>query len=147
MSTKNLKETLKPLIKECLMELLFEEKGVLSNVINEVLSSKANGAKVAVMETKNKDQQTRKMFETMHKEMPQAKQQPAPVVHNKVISEASRAFGGLNPFEGTTPFGNDREELVKAPPTQSEAAMDNLLNQYAGKWSAITAKLNGEKEE
>jgi gas vesicle protein len=144
MSTKNLKETLKPLIKECLMELLFEEKGVLSSVINEVLSSKANNVKTSVMETKSKDQQTRKMIETMHKEMPQSKQAQ---VDNRVLSEASKMFGGLNPFEGTAPLGNDRDEMAKAPPTPSEAAMGNLLNQYAGKWSAITAKLNGEKEE
>ena len=109
------------------------------------MSSKAVSSNKTVMETKQKDQ-TRKMFETMQKEMPQVKQQPQ-VVNNKVLAEASKMFGGLNPFEGTTAFGDERQEMSKALPTASEAAMDNLLNQYAGKWSAINAKLNGEKEE
>ena len=36
MNREELKKTLKPLIKQCIKEVLLEESGVLSNIVSEV---------------------------------------------------------------------------------------------------------------
>ena len=46
MNREELKKTLKPLIKQCIREVLFEESGVLSKVVTEV----ARGMNVAQVE-------------------------------------------------------------------------------------------------
>ena len=103
------KKELKSLIKECLMELLFEEKGVLSNVIEEVV--KASG-KTLVSESREK-QDTRKLIKNMYSEAGlmealtpadklNAKQAVSP--SNPVVKQVTKQFGGLNPFAGTAPI-------------------------------------------
>ena len=89
------------------MELLFEEKGVLSNVIEEVV--KASG-KTLVSESVEK-QDTRKLIKSMYNETglmealtPAEKLNSRPPVspNNPVIKQVTKQFGGLNPFAGTS---------------------------------------------
>jgi polyphosphate kinase len=104
------KKELKEIIKECLKEMLFEEKGVLSNVIEEVM--KAQG-KTLVTENKA-ETETRKMIKNMYSEAglmealtPANKlQQRGKTLPDTspVVKQVSKQFGGLNPFAGTAPI-------------------------------------------
>jgi len=104
------KSELKAIIKECLLEMLFEEKGILSNVIEEVI--KAQG-KTLVTESKQ-TQDTRKMIKNMYSEegllealtpANKLQQQKRNTPENsKLVKEVSKQFGGFNPFEGTSPL-------------------------------------------
>ncbi len=103
------KKELKEIIKECLKEMLFEEKGVLSNVIEEVM--KAQG-KTLVTENKA-ETETRKMIKNMYSEAglmealtPANKlNRGKPVPESSpIVKEVKKQFGGLNPFAGTSPI-------------------------------------------
>lgn len=104
------KKELKMLIKECLKEMLFEEKGVLSNVINEVLESSAASSKSASINEKKDN--TRDMILKMHKaggdlfSSPLQEQKPVAksltTVKNPIVKQVVESFGGLNPFDDIT---------------------------------------------
>jgi hypothetical protein len=104
------KEELKNIIKECLLEMLFEEKGILSNVIEEVMKAQSKN-----LVTENKQtSETRKMIKNMYSEAglmealtPANKlQQRGKTLpeNSPIVKQVSKQFGGLNPFAGTAPI-------------------------------------------
>ncbi len=103
------KEELKNIIKECLLEMLFEEKGILSNVIEEVMKAQSKN-----LVTENKQtSDTRKMIKNMYSEAglmealtPANKLNRAKPVSEDapIVKQVSKQFGGLNPFAGTAPI-------------------------------------------
>jgi hypothetical protein len=103
------KEELKNIIKECLLEMLFEEKGILSNVIEEVMKAQSKN-----LVTENKQtSDTRKMIKNMYSEAglmealtPANKlNRTKPVSEDApIVKQVSKQFGGLNPFAGTAPI-------------------------------------------
>lgn len=106
------KKELKTLIKECLKEMLFEEKGVLSNVINEVLQSQASSGGTRSVMKENKDE-TREMILKMKNAGKSLFAPPEPdnltpvpksltTNKNPVVKTISESFGGMNPFEDIT---------------------------------------------
>jgi hypothetical protein len=103
------KEELKNIIKECLLEMLFEEKGILSNVIEEVMKAQSKN-----LVTENKQtSDTRKMIKNMYSEAglmealtPANKLQKGKAISEDapIVKQVSKQFGGLNPFAGTAPI-------------------------------------------
>ena len=55
MNRAELKKTLKPLIKECIREVLLEESGVLSRVVSEVVGGITNPQQQVVTEAASVD--------------------------------------------------------------------------------------------
>jgi hypothetical protein len=90
MNKNELKKVLKPLIRECIKEVLFEEGGALSHIIKEV--SMGLSGKEQIVETK---------FETPPPKRKNLKLKQ----HKKQLLEAigKDAYNGVNLFEGTTP--------------------------------------------
>jgi hypothetical protein len=100
MKKNELKKILRPLIKECIKEILFEE-GTLSTIISEVVkgTSKQNvvyeSKRPVITESENKSTKRRQI---------QLKEQK-----KKMLDAIGRdAYNGVDLFEGTTPAPTPR---------------------------------------
>jgi len=94
MNKNELKKILKPLIKECIKEVIFEEDGALSHIIKEVAVGMAG--KQRITEAK----QTTPIPATAPKRNNQQLKQRKKQLLDAIGKDA---YGGINIFEGTTP--------------------------------------------
>jgi len=94
MKKSDFKEILKPLIKECIKEVIFEE-GVLSGLITEVARGLGNVQPVSVTSVRS----TQPQVPSKDENVLEAKKQL-----NEVKSQLQRATGLQGVFEGTTPM-------------------------------------------
>jgi len=94
MNKNELKKVLKPLIKECIKEVLFEEDGALSHIIKEVAVGMSG--KQQITEAK----QTTPIPATAPKRNNQQLKQRKKQLLDAIGKDA---YGGINIFEGTTP--------------------------------------------
>ncbi len=152
MNKNELKKVLKPLIKECIKEVLFEEKGALSHIISEVANGLVVGTPRKVVTEREQSSQNNTSFK---RNIPDREQRRSNT--NKVLKERKKklldaigadAYGGVNLFEGTTP--------APAPPSSNSAQgplsdVDpkdpgvDISNIFSGKSSAIFNKMMGKK--
>ena len=103
MNRKQLKEMLKPMVKECIKEALLED-GLLSGIIAEV----ANGIASSSLITERReaapnmdgDFEREIVLEEQRRKTEQVRQQRI----KRLNESASKTFGGVNVFEGTTPM-------------------------------------------
>lgn len=106
MKTTELKKILKPLIKECIKEVLFEEDGALSHIIAEVATGlSANSHREVVTEQNHLEQRktnTKQNFSNYNSEksVKEALNQKKKRLLDAIGQDA---YGGVNLFEGTTP--------------------------------------------
>ena len=108
MDKKELTKILKPLIKECVKEVIMEEPGALSHIIKEV--AQGMGAQQLV---ENKQNKPIKQF--MKKARPKVDLQEQ---RKKLMDSigGSDKFNGMNLFEGTTPTPAQSAESQKYGP-------------------------------
>ena len=85
---------LKPLIKECIKEVIFEE-GTLSTIISEVM--KGTSGSERIVETRA--QQPKQDFAKQERKLNEAKERRKKLLD----SIGADAYNGVNLFEGTTP--------------------------------------------
>jgi len=98
MKRAELKKILKPLIKECIKEVIFED-GNLSTIISEVV--KGTSTQQIVHETK-----VPQRLET-NQEAQQRRTQLLKEQKKKMLDSIGRdAYNGVDLFEGTTPMSN-----------------------------------------
>ena len=136
MNKNELKQVLKPLIKECIREVIFEE-GALSSVVSEVVK----GMGQPIVETKQK-------FPTKQKPQYETDEQAKTRLDakRKKMMEAvgSDAYNGVNLFEGTTP--------APAPEQRGQGPLDGVapndpgvdISSVMGKSAAIWSKMVGK---
>ena len=94
MNKDQLKKILKPMIKECIKEVIFED-GTLSTIISEVM--KGTGSQKVVYESKQVTNQT-------NQEALQRKQKQLLEQKRKMLDAIGKdAYNGVDLFEGTTP--------------------------------------------
>ena len=102
MNREELKKTLKPLIKECIKEVLLEETGVLSKVVNEVASGLQTGHTIvesSVSRPQVDEAELRRLEEKKNQALRQQKERML-----RAIGED--AYNGVDLFEGTTPMSS-----------------------------------------
>lgn len=104
MKKSELKETLKPLIKECIKEVMFED-GTLSSIISEVV--KGIGAQPLMVEAPTPEAKPtdtareQKLAEMRQEHLKEVEEQ------RRGLNEAvSKRLGGIDVFEGTSPISN-----------------------------------------
>ena len=138
MNKNELKQVLKPLIKECIREVIFEE-GALSSVVSEVVK----GMGQPIVETKQK-------FPTKQKPQYETDEQAKARLHEQrkrmMDAVGADAYNGVNLFEGTTPApaqsnGQGQGALHGVAPNDPGVDISKLMN----KTSAIWAKKNEKK--
>ena len=112
MNRKDFKRILKPLIKECIKEVIFEE-GVLSTVITEVMkgTQTANRSRPALQV----EQKQEISFEDQ-KELLEERRKTELEQKRKLLD--ATGFGGVDIFEGTVPL-NEGGNPSKAQSPQS----------------------------
>jgi len=110
MNKAELKKMLKPLIKECIKEVIFEE-GTLSTIISEVMIGTSQ--KPLMQENKQ-----RVHFETEQQEQQRLQERAeADRQRRKAILDSigRDAFNGVDLFEGTAPLSNRDSGKSNAP--------------------------------
>lgn len=141
MKKEELKKVLKPVIEECIRELIFE-KGVLSSIISEVQGNSSpiiKETKQPVYQQKEQEFIKKKSVEA-HNKLHE---------HKKKLMEAigKQGYGGVNIFEGIEPIDAPKENK------QTPDALEVLdpgntgginINNIPGmnKWSTILKKSN-----
>ena len=97
MNKEQLKKTLRPMIKECIKEVIFEE-GVLSSIISEVVK----GTSQPLVESRQPTyQQPQVDYE--------AKQRAEKERRRKILDSIGKdAYNGVDLFEGTSPLTESR---------------------------------------
>ena len=139
MKKSDLKRMLKPLIKECVQEMILEE-GLLKNIVSEVASGMQGNL---VTETK----QTRVREPMMETDMQErsGKARRKLNEHRKSLMDSigKDAYGGVNVFEGLEPMKAQTETKAKAgsvdlgDPNDSGVNLDSILGNSAKIWKAM----------
>ena len=92
MKKDDLKKVLKPLIKECIKEVIFEE-GALSTIISEVMKGTSQAQQIVEVK---REEKTNKSNQKSMEKLKQRKR--------KILDSIGKdAYNGVNLFEGTTP--------------------------------------------
>jgi hypothetical protein len=118
MNKEQLTKTLKPLIKECIKEVIFEE-GVLSGIISEVL--KGTGGQ-RIVETRQPA--TYQQPQVDH----EAEERKAKERRKRMLDSIGRdAYNGVDLFEGTRPLTNrDSGKVAGQSAPHGSKALDGV---------------------
>ena len=140
MNKNELKKVLKPLIKECIKEVMFED-GTLSSIIAEVMKGTQQAPAQPIVE-QQQYQQPQARLETDE----EAKARLAAKRKTLMDSIGQGAYNGVNLFEGTTPApaqrsGQGQGALDGVAPNDPGVDISKLMN----KTSAIWQKMNEKK--
>ena len=142
MKKADLKKLIKPLVKECIHEVLIEE-GVLSNVVSEVARGMQTQGNVVV---ENKKQEERLFNEDLHMKRSQEEGRLKLQEHRKKLLEAvsTDAYNGVDLFEGTTPAPTQRESAAGSvdlgDPSSSGVDISSLMGGASQVWKQINRK-------
>lgn len=107
MNKSELKKIIKPLVKECIHEVLIEE-GVLSNVVSEVTKGLQSNL---VIENTNKTVKTSEKTNKVSKDNRKKLNEHRSKLMNAINKDA---YNGVDLFEGTQPMSS--QELAAAKP-------------------------------
>jgi hypothetical protein len=128
MKKSDLKKVIKPLVKECIHEVLLEE-GLLSSVVSEVAKGLTSNI---VVETKQPQKQS-----------PQKKDNTAALAeHRRTLMNAINkdAYNGVDFFEGTTPMVNEEVQAGApdmGPPGDAGVDISSILGQSSKIWERL----------
>ena len=140
MNKNELKKTLKPLIKECIKEVMFED-GTLSSIIAEVMRGtgavQAQPIVESIQPAKSKprletDEEAKARMDAKRKKL--------------MSSMAKGAYNGVNLFEGTTPAptqSNSQGQGALSGIAPNDAGID--ITALMNKTTAIWQKMNEKK--
>ena len=146
MNKKELKQLIKPLVKECINEVLLQE-GVLSSIISEVMI----GTQGAMLQEKSAPapQKSTRQLETDDQAMQriQERHRQANNQKKKLLDAIGKdAYGGVDLFEGTQALnsGGDPDSSAQAQgalsgyaPDDAGVNIDGLLNIAGSAWKKM----------
>ena len=146
MNKKELKQLIKPIVKECINEVLLQE-GVLSSIISEVMIGTQNA--VLQEQPKRKPKTPTRRLESDDEAMRRLQERKSRSQDSKrKLLEAigTDAYGGVDLFEGTQALnsgGNPdagvqpQGALSGYAPDDAGVNIDGLLNIAGGAWKKI----------
>tara|TARA_Y100000310_G_C20342564_1_gene650491 strand:+ start:79 stop:525 length:447 start_codon:yes stop_codon:yes gene_type:complete len=122
MKKDELRRLLKPLVKQCIKEVLFE-KGILSNIVSEIMVGLNSGV---VLETKTKNvehskpavQKLQERQSTVHKQKIQEKR------HQMLEAIGQSSYNGVDLFENTEPLAKGGDPASNSPSANPLSGMD-----------------------
>ena len=135
MKKNELKKILKPLIKECVKEVIFEE-GALSTIISEVMKGTSGTQRIVETEQPKQD------FAKRERMMQEAKMRRRQLLD----SIGKDAYNGVDLFEGTTAAPAPRTNQGQGP-LDSVAPNDpgvDISGIFSGHSAKIWQKLSGK---
>ena len=136
MKKSDLKQLIKPLVKECIHEGLLEE-GLLSNIVSEVAKGIQGDLVVETRTTANHNRQSIREQKAANNEQKLA--------NRKKLMDAigGEAYNGVNLFEGTEPMTAHEAATPKAgtvdlgDPRDSGVDISSLVGGASQLWSAM----------
>ncbi len=134
MKKSDLKELIKPLVKECIHEVLIEE-GLLSNVVSEVAKGMQGGIVVESARPPRENTPTLQEQRSSSNEKAQASR--------KRLMDAigADAYNGVNLFEGTEPMQQRAEPRAGAvdlgSPSDAGVDISSLIGGASRMWDAM----------
>ena len=140
MKRSELKNIIKPLVKECITESLLEE-GLLSNVISEVMK----GMSPVIMESAPVADPTAGVQKAAMREAQESKLKQAKQNRRKLLDAiGSDSYGGVDLFEGTAPAPAQQspESQAGSPlggiaPGDPGVDISGILGLGAHKWKSL----------
>lgn len=148
MKKTELKKILKPLVTECIKEVMFED-GVLSGIITEVARGIAATTITAEPPPPAIDPVVERMQRNAFEGAPPDRLADQ---KNKLMAAIGRdAYNGVNLFEGTTPAPAQTGATHQASPMAHQAAGDpgvdisNLFGSAAPNWNAHMSTIKDGK--
>lgn len=101
MKKSDLKKLIKPIVEECVKEIILEKQGLLSNIVSEVAQG-LNPAPQSIVEQKQAPQIDNKAIA----EEAEARRKKALETKRKMLDAIGQSsYNGVDLFEGTTPMG------------------------------------------
>jgi len=146
MKKAELKKILKPLVKECVKEIILDE-GILSGVISEVARG-ISGAQTSAPAPVRAEEKVDPEFERMRRNaFTREESTKLKESKNKLMSAiGSRAYNGVNLFEGTTPTQGPLGETQMSSPMAGQNPGDpgvdirDLFGSVGNHWNAHMEK-------
>lgn len=139
MKKEEIKKILKPLIKECIKEVLFEEEGSLSHIIREVAGGLSN--KQQIVEAKFTPPKNTKKAPQNNKAIAQTRKRLLDAI-------GTTAYNGIDIFEGVTPTSAPIKEGAHRGPLADVAPNDpgvDISNLFGEKAFVMTQKMMEKK--
>ena len=132
MKKSELKNLIKPIIEECIRDILLKE-GMLSTIISEVMIGVSKQQPIIENNTQAPSLNQKSAKSAKLDELHENKK--------KLLNEIGRdAFGGVNIFEGTTPApaqGNKYGAMKDTDPSDPGINIDGLSNVMGNTWKAL----------
>jgi len=135
MKKSELRQVLKPLIKECIKEVIFEE-GILSNIVSEVAQGLGGQT---IVETQQPAPQPQRDYEEENRV---AKQKLQETKKRMLDAVGKDAYNGVDLFAGTTPSTAPAETKQGDPlsgvdPRDSGVDISQLFGGVNKNWSGM----------
>lgn len=137
MKKNDLKRMLKPLIKECVQEMILEE-GLLKNIVSEVASGMQGNLVTETKQTRTREP----MMETDMQERSDKARRKLNEHRKRLMDSIGKdAYGGVNVFEGIEPMKAQTETKAGSvdlgDPNDSGVNLDSLLGNATKIWKAM----------
>ena len=149
MDKNSLKKVIKPLIKECLTEILYEQG--LNKLIEESIKTKQR----EVVKENREEEQTYEAKEVRFMKQA-ASNKPNKLQEAKKQLLQKISMGGFDPFAGSAPIEGDNEQIVESLNPQatvlpgiqgSGVDISGVLGQNKQIWKGLSTALNKGKKE
>lgn len=139
MKKTDLKQLIKPLVKECIHEVLIEE-GLLSNVVKEV----AKGLQGTVLTEAKQERRPPPLDDSKDRKRAMASANAKMVEQRKKMMDAigNDTYNGVNLFEGTTPISLTEATPAAGNPNLGEphdsgVDISSLIGDASNVWKAM----------
>ena len=141
MKKSELRQVLKPLIKECIKEVIFEE-GILSNIVSEVAQGLGGQPIVEQSPTVAQTAQQEQIRQQQEQESRVAKQKLQETRKRMLDAVGKDAYNGVDLFAGTTPTAAPAETkqgdpLAGVDPRDSGVDISQLFGGVNKNWSGM----------
>ena len=133
MKKAELKRALKPLVKECIKEVLFED-GVLSGIIAEVVTGLGAGQVVMEQKTQQVDQEAL-LREKAEKMEAQRQAKIKRLNESAGLAKKVNVFDGVKPMQESTPSGPS--PLANTAPGDSGVDISGIMNISRHNWKDL----------
>jgi len=134
MKKSELKQVLRPLIKECIKEVIFEE-GILSNIVSEVAHGLGGNTLVAskqhVTPPVQQDEQRQYEEETTRQKIQETRKRMLDAIGND-------SYNGVDLFEGTAPGPQESDQtaaLSGIDPSDAGVDISKIFGGTSKNWS------------
>ena len=134
MKKSELKQVLRPLIKECIKEVIFEE-GILSNIVSEVAQGLGGGT---IVESKQHVVSSEQQDEQRQQEEEVARQKIQETRKKMLDAIGADSYNGVDLFEGTSPALQESDHsaaLSGIDPSDAGADISKLFGGTNKNWS------------